>query len=175
MQALEAGSPPVETGYQGGSRADFDRLYSATYTRVVRTLIGILGSQADAEDCAQETFCRAFRAWPRWRGDVPAEVWIHRIGINTAISQLRKRKVREALRLHRQRPDEWDPATGGELAEVVRALRRLRPHEAAAVVLRHYHGYTNREIAQALGVSERTVGARLASGLAKLRSDPTLS
>ena len=174
MQALEAGPPPVETDYRGGSRADFDRLYSETYARVLRTLIGMLGSRADAEDCTQEAFCRAFRSWPRWRGEVPAEVWVHRIAINTAITQLRKRRVRDALRLHRSRPDERDPASGGELAEVVRALRRIRPHEAAAVVLRHYHGYTNREIAHALGVSERTVGARLAAGLAKLRADPGL-
>ena len=40
---------------------------------------------------------------------------------------------------------------------------------AAAVVLRHYHGYNNREIAAALGVSERPIGARLAQATAHLR------
>ena len=38
-------------------------------------------------------------------------------------------------------------------------------------MLRHYHGYANREIAYALGVSERTIGARIREGLERLRSE----
>ena len=164
--------------YSPGSRQDFDRLYTASYARVVRTLVGIVGSVQEAEDCAQETFYKAFRAWPRWRADVPAEVWIHRIAINTAISQVRKQKVRDFTRLVQRLGralDPPDPHDRAEVAQLVAALRRLQPHEAAAVVLRHYHGYTNREIATALGVSERTVGSRLASAISKLRLDPDLS
>ena len=41
---------------------------------------------------------------------------------------------------------------------------------AAAIVLRHYHGYNNREIAAALGVSERTVGTRLKQAGERLRA-----
>ena len=40
----------------------------------------------------------------------------------------------------------------------------------AAIVLRYYHGYSNREVAVALGVSERTVGQRISDALATLRS-----
>lgn len=174
MRATEEGA--VGTIYEPGSSADFDRLYLASYAGVVRTLVGILGSQAEAEDCAQDSFCRAFKAWGRWRGDYSAEVWIHRIAINTAISELRKRKVRDVMRLvqRQPRPVPADPTAGLQTAAVLAALRRLKPREAAAVVLRHYNGYNNREIAQALGVSERTVGARIAAGLARLREDPEL-
>ncbi len=173
MQAAEGA---VDVIYEPGSRTDFDRLYTACYGGVVRTLVGMLGSVAEAEDCAQDSFCRAYSAWPRWRGGYPAEVWMHRIAINTAISHLRKRKVRDVMRLVQRlpRPEAADPTDGLETAGILAALRRLRPREAAAVVLRHYHGYTNREIAQALGVSERTVGARIAAGLEKLRSDPEI-
>jgi len=45
----------------------------------------------------------------------------------------------------------------------------LPAKQAAAIVLRHYHGYSNREIAYALGVPERTVASRLAAAKARLR------
>src|SRR5437870_4832863 len=47
-------------------------------------------------------------------------------------------------------------------SDVVTALARLPPRVAADFVLRYHHGYNNREIARLEGVSERTVGARLA-------------
>ena len=49
------------------------------------------------------------------------------------------------------------------------ALAKLPPVKAATIVLRHYHGYTNRAIAQALGVPERTVASRLSSAKQRLR------
>jgi RNA polymerase sigma factor (sigma-70 family) len=57
-----------------------------------------------------------------------------------------------------------------EVGEVIAAaLAKLPPKQAAAIVLRHYHGYTNRAIAQALGIPERTVASRLAVAKDRLR------
>jgi DNA-directed RNA polymerase specialized sigma24 family protein len=52
-----------------------------------------------------------------------------------------------------------------------RAMRKLPPKLAAAVVLRHYHGYSNRDIATMTGVSERMVGLRLNQARSRLRAD----
>jgi RNA polymerase sigma factor (sigma-70 family) len=46
-------------------------------------------------------------------------------------------------------------------SDLLREVRALPPRLAAALVLRHYHGYTNRDIAHALGIPERTVASRL--------------
>ena len=62
-----------------------------------------------------------------------------------------------------------DPALAAEHSELAAALRRLPAKQAAAIVLRHYHGYSNREIAYALGIPERTVASRLAAAKARLR------
>jgi hypothetical protein len=43
----------------------------------------ILGDPAEAEDCAQDSFVKAFQAWKRWRPDAPAEAWIHRIAVQS--------------------------------------------------------------------------------------------
>jgi len=52
----------------------------------------------------------------------------------------------------------------------LRSLRRLPTKQAAALVLRHYHGYSNREIAASLGVPEATVASRLAKGRKRLQA-----
>src|SRR5215475_13746228 len=81
--------------YRPGSVEDFDRLYEATYDRLFATLILLLRDRAAAEDCVQDAFLRAFKAWPRWQPDAPAEVWLHRIAINVALSHRRRERLRE--------------------------------------------------------------------------------
>ena len=97
-------------------------------------MIGVLGDRAAAEDCAHDAFEKAYRAWPSWRKDAPA-----------------------------------DPASVAERSDLFKALRTLPPKQAAAIVLRHHHGYTNREIGAALGIPERTVASRLAAAKENLR------
>jgi RNA polymerase sigma-70 factor (ECF subfamily) len=158
--------------YQPGSDEDFNRLYRASHARILRTLVAMLGDVEAAEDCAQDAFVKAYRAWPRWTPDAPAEAWLHRIAIRVAISHRRRERLREAgsLILHLGRGQTEDPAEEVS-ADLLDALRRLPPDQAAAVVLRHHHGYSNREIATALGAPESTVAARLAAAKRKLRDE----
>jgi RNA polymerase sigma-70 factor, ECF subfamily len=166
--------------YRPGSREDFDRLYRTAYPRVYRTLTAILAEPAEAEDCAQDAFVQAFQAWKRWRPDAPAEAWVHRIAVNRALSYRRRARLRtvaEVLRrLGRPAPSP-DPGDAATQPDVLSALRSIPPKLAAAIVLRHYHGYNNREIALALGVSERTVGTRLKQAGEMLRAllEPSFS
>jgi RNA polymerase sigma-70 factor, ECF subfamily len=158
--------------YTPGSGEAFDRLYRNAYPRVFRTLLAILADPAEAEDCAQDAFVQAFKAWSRWRPDAPAEAWIHRIAVNAAISYRRRARLRsvgELLRRLGRPPHAPDPADTATQPDLLGALRTIPPKLAATIVLRHYHGYNNREIAAALGVSERTVGTRLRQAGERLR------
>lgn len=132
----------------------------------------MLGDPAAAEDCCQEAFTRAFKAWASWRPGAPAEAWLHRIAINVAVSHWRKQRLREVgeiiRRVGRPAPPP-SPAAIAENSEIGKALRKIPAKQAAAIVLRHYHGYTNREIAAALGIPERTVASRLAAARARLQ------
>jgi len=180
MQNVSANGEAVAEAYEPGSREDFDRLYRAAYPRVYRTLTVILRDPAEAEDCAQDAFVHAFRAWGRWRPDAPAEAWIHRIAVNRAISYRRRAQLRTVGELLRRigRPvGAADPAVIASQPDIISALRSIPPRLAAAIVLRHYHGYNNREIAAAIGVSERTVGTRLRQASERLRAilDPDFS
>lgn len=155
-----------------GSDADFERLYRNTYRRILGTLITLVRDQATAEDCAQETYERAYRNWSSWRPDAPAEAWLHRIAINVAISDRRHQRLRQAGELVRRLgrpPSPPDPAGAAERSDLFRALKKLPPKQAAVLVLRHYHGYSNREIAAALGVPEQTVASRLGTARRQLQ------
>jgi len=163
-----------ELEYKPGSIEDFDRLYQSSFNRILYTIYGILGDRAAAEDCTQDAFVRAFKAWKTWKPDAPAEAWLHRIAINVAYNHIRQRRMREIGELVRRLgrpPAGEDPATLAEGSELFRALRKLPPDQAAAVVLRHHHGYTNREIAFALGTPESTIASRLAKAKERLREE----
>jgi len=166
-------APPERERYEPGSEADFERLYRNTYPRILGTLIALLRDRATAEDCAQETFERAYRNWRSWRPDAPVEAWLHRIAINVAISDRRHQGLRQAgemiRRLGRPAP-EPDASRLAERSDLIRAIKKLPTKQAAALVLRHYHGYSNREIASALGVPEQTVASRLAAARKQLQA-----
>ena len=169
---MEPDSEGVFESYQPGSDEDFDRLYRSAYPRVFRTLAAILGDPADAEDCVQEAFVRAYRAWSRWSPEAPAEAWVHRIAVNTAISHQRRARLRSVGEVIRRlgRPGHGpDPAEVATQPDILAALRAIPPKLAFAIVLRLFHGYSIREFAAALGVSERTVGSRLRLAGERLR------
>jgi RNA polymerase sigma-70 factor (ECF subfamily) len=159
--------------YRPGSVEDFDRLYRQSYSRLLATLIGVLGDRAAAEDCAQEAFVRAFRSWARWKPDAPAEAWLHRIALNVAFGERKRQRLRavgELIKRLGAPGEESDIAAKDEL-DLLAALRKLPADQAAAIVLRHVHGYTSREIAVSLGIPERTVASRLAAAKERLRRE----
>jgi len=172
-EAEQAPKVEPEQHYEAGSEADFERLYRNTYRRIFGTLITLVRDRATAEDCAQETFERAYRNWASWRPDAPVEAWLHRIAINVAISDRRHQGLRQAGEMVRRlgRPPQGpDPALVAERSDLIAAMKKLPTKQAAALVLRHYHGYTNREIASALGVPEQTVASRLATARKHLQA-----
>jgi RNA polymerase sigma-70 factor (ECF subfamily) len=157
--------------YRPGVKEDFDRLYQATYQQVFGTLMMILRNPAAAEDATQEAYLRAFHDWKNWKQQAPAEGWIYRIALNVAFSHRRREQRHEVGEVIRRvgRPLDTDP-TGTEHPDLIRELRALPPKHSAALVLRYLHGFTNREIAAASGVPERTIASRLAAGKALLRN-----
>ena len=165
--------PELKAKYRPGNEVDFERLYQASYGKILGTLTAMLGDRAAAEDCTQDAFERAYRKWSTWKPIAPAEAWVHRIAINAAVSYQRKMRLREVGEVIRRigRPElAPDPQDHIERRDLAEALAKLPPKQAAAIVLRHYHGYTNRAIAQSLGIPERTVASRLAVGKDRLRA-----
>lgn len=165
---------PTLTGVTEGTELDpatqFRELYDREYTSVYRSIRAVVLDSAAAEDLTQETFVRAYRARHRYKPTAPPGAWLRRIGVNLAISHLRRQKLARFLpaRLY-VAPDrrEYDQAEARDV--VTKALSLLSPKLRAAVVLHYYEGLTREEIAGVLGVPAGTVASRLAKAVAIMR------
>lgn len=153
-------------------KTQFRELYDHEYVAVYRAIRAVVLDSAAAEDLAQETFVRAYRARHRYTPTAPPGAWLRRIGINLAISHLRRQKLARFLpaRLY-VAPDrrDYDRAEARDVVE--KALAALSPKLRAAVVLHYYEGLTREEIAEALGVPAGTVASRIAKAVAIMRKN----
>ena len=75
----------------------FRQLYDQEYHSVYRSIRAVVLDSAAAEDLTQETFVRAYRARDRYTPTAPPGAWLRRIGINLAISYLRRQKLARYL------------------------------------------------------------------------------
>lgn len=158
------GSRDLDPGTQ------FPLLYEREYLNVFRTIRAMVLNDHEAEDLAQETFARAYRARARYRPTAPPGAWLHRIAVNTAISHLRRQRLARILpmRLY-QTPDDRDYAQSEARTMVETALADLSPKLRAAVYLHFYLGYSREEVAHALGIPSGTVASRIAKAMTVMR------
>ena len=134
---------------------------------VYRFLAATVGRD-HADDCFQETFLSALKAYPRLRPDSNLRAWVMTIATNKAMDHGRQRS-RSALPV----PDVPErPAPEDESAdpEVWAAVRDLPPLQRAAVVHRYVLDLPYAEVAEAIGTSEEAARANAYEGRKKLRA-----
>jgi RNA polymerase sigma-70 factor (ECF subfamily) len=155
----------------------FESLVELHSTEIVVFLWRMTGDMKDAEDCLQETFLRAFRAYPRLGSKDNYRAWIYKIASNVARTFLKRRR-----RFLDQTVD-VDPAMvqanpgaledfdkRSRLAAVAAAVNDLPYKQRAAFMMRKYQGLSYDEIASTLGGSETSARANVYQALKKLRA-----
>lgn len=153
---------------------DFDELYRAHYGNVVAMAYALTGDLVEAQDLAQEGFCRAWQRWRKIAGYDDPVAWVRRVVGNLASSRWRRLAVARR-HLRRERPGEV-PALGPDHVALVAALRSLPETQRRAIVLHHLADLPVAEVARELGVADGTVKSWLHRGRATLAaqlSDPT--
>jgi RNA polymerase sigma-70 factor (ECF subfamily) len=162
----------VTDGMALDPKTQFRQLYDQEFTAVYRSIRAVVLDSAAAEDLTQETFVRAYRARHRYTPTAPPGAWLRRIGINLAISYLRRQKLARFLpaRLY-MAPDRRDYDRAEARDVVSNAMTALSPKLRAAIVLHYYDGLTREEIAQVLGVPAGTVASRIAKAVAIMRKN----
>lgn len=147
----------------------FQRFVDAHRDTVWRFLVSSVGP-VEAEDCFQETFIAALRAYPRLRADSNPRAWVLTIAHRKALDAHRAR-ARRAL------PIEDVAAVDGRRAastpapdeQLWSAVEELPARQRSAVVLRYVVDLPHRDIAAAIGCSEEAARRSLHEGLTKLR------
>lgn len=154
---------------RSGGQEAFRVLFERHYEAVHRVLSRLVGDQAD--DLAQEVFWRLYTRPPR--GPEPrVRAWLCRVATNLAYNALRGARRRDRYEmLFEQRPAATPPGSADgdpeawlgreqEVRDVRAALARLKRREAQILALR-YSGLSYREVADALGVAQGSVGTLL--------------
>jgi RNA polymerase sigma-70 factor (ECF subfamily) len=158
---------------QRGDREAFDRLVERYQRDVYRLCYRYVNNHHDANDLAQESFLKAYRAIGRFRGDSAFSTWLYRIAVNTCLNFRALRKLpSEPLEddVADVRRGVSDRMEQDELSEQVReAVSRLPEKQRATLILKIYHDLTHEEVAQILGSSVGTVKANLFHALGNLR------
>lgn len=152
--------------------AGFARFYGEHAPRLVRALHALTGDVAEAQDCTQEAFARAWQRWPSVGAYDAPEAWVRQVAWRLAVSRFRRSRRGHDL-LAGQRPPDPVPALGPDHVALVRALRTLPPAQRQAVVLHHLLGLSVEELARDTSAPVSTVKARLRRGRAALAAQLT--
>jgi RNA polymerase sigma-70 factor (ECF subfamily) len=166
----------VEQARQGDHQA-FASLFEGYNARICIYLARLVSDDELGRDLAQDTFIAAWRALPQVIGELRFGPWLYRIATNTARSHLRRTRLLSWLPLgleniHAQRAPSNEPEPGARLAEVERiklALATLTPQCRICLLMQVEGGFSQREIAAALGVGEKSVSAYVSRGREQFR------
>jgi RNA polymerase sigma factor (sigma-70 family) len=160
-------------------RSDPDRIPDEQFWRIVEryraTLVnqamGILGSQEDAEDCAQDTLCKAFTALDQLRDPSKIGGWLRSINHRNAISVYRRKKDAREERLATGQVSEIPARRSGNTSgaavpshseKIMRSMDGLPEPFREVLVLRYWEKLNNDGIAARLNIPVGTVRSRLA-------------
>ena len=83
---------------------DFDQLYHSQYGNVVAMAYALTGDLAEAQDLAQEAFCRAWQRWRTVSGYDEPLAWVRRVVANLAASRWRRLRVARKYLWHEPEP-----------------------------------------------------------------------
>ena len=153
----------IKEAAQGNTGA-FAELVRLHRMRVLRTAFGVLGSQEEAEDVAQDVFIKVWHSLKDFQLDTSFGSWVYRITVNTSIDVLRHRKEEVGMDV------EYSSPAARPEEEVIRHTNQQRVRQAIAqlpesarttLTLREFEQLSYKEISEVLQIPIGTVMSRL--------------
>ncbi|MEM9836000.1 MAG: RNA polymerase sigma factor [Bacteroidota bacterium] len=159
LTSIELGR--VLAGCRKGDRSSQELLYRSFYSYGLNLCLHYAGDRAEAEEILHDAFVRAFKYLDKLDANEAFTAWFRQILVRQAINHFHKKQKREVhLRKHAEEYQEnW---TNNEAIEqlskndALRCLQQLPPAYRIVTTLYVLEGYTHREIAEKLGISEGT-------------------
>ena len=151
-------------------QAEFDAFYTGSFHRLVGQLHALIGDRAEAQDCVQEAFVRAWSHRRALDAAAAPESWVRTTAYRLAVSRWRRTvRARRAPDRALQHGGSTAAPTEDRVA-LVEALRQLPEGQRRVLVLHHLCDLSVEAVADELGVPEGTVKARLSRGRARLEA-----
>jgi RNA polymerase sigma-70 factor (ECF subfamily) len=161
---------------KAGDMEAFRLLVEAHQSRVIGTITKMLGSDAEAEDLAQQVFIRIWKSAPRYQPTAKFTTWLFRITRNLVFNELRRKRhfidqiedIAEPAERPDKEPDQM--LLEGELQGAIReAINQLPESQRMAIILRRYEEMPYEEIANVMGTTVPAVKSILFRARAELR------
>ena len=145
----------IERASNGDTRA-FENIYRRHAPSVYGLCLRLASSTAEAQDCTQETFIRAWHALASFRGQSRLATWLHRIAVNEVLGR-KRRSSTEHRHLSAVDPGKRHTVDdSGTVRDLEQAITRLPERAREIFVLHAVYGYTHEEIAEMLSVTIAT-------------------
>ena len=174
---------------QNGDPAEFARVVEANSGYIYRLAMKMLQNPQDAEDILQETFIKAYKAFPNFDGRSKISTWLYRIATNEALMFLRKKRP-DTISVEVPREDDaedmkpvqiidWcclpeDEFMSDEAKKYLdESVDQLPENLKMTFILRDIEGLSTRETAEILEISETAVKTRLHRARLQLREIST--
>lgn len=166
---------------QTGNIAAFERLVRLLERQMLSVAAGFAHTPDDANDIYQDAMLAAYRALPNFKLESKFSTWLHKIVVNTALSNRRKLKrtwqKMAAVQAEYEHEEKYVESRSPESsmldselnAQIVRAMERLTDSERIAFVLCHQQGHKLREAAEIMSCSESSVKVVLFRARKKLK------
>lgn len=166
---------------QAGNIAAFERLMRLLEQQMLAVAAGFAHTPDDANDIYQDAMLAAYRALPNFKLESKFSTWVHKIVVNTALSNRRKLKrtwqkmaaIKAEYEHEEKYTDRRSPEStvlDSELgAEISRAMTRLTDTERIAFVLCHQQGFKLKEAAEVMSCTESSVKVVLFRARNKLK------
>lgn len=160
----------TQTRSAAGPSEELERIFKQNSARVFGTAYRVTGSAQDAEDCLQTVFLRLLRRKGGLDLSPSPGGYLHRAAVNAALDLMRARSRSRSIPLDDM---ELPPADGEEASperhqhdrEMRRCLRQailqLTPKRATIFTMRFLDGTPNREIAEAMNMTQAAVNVAL--------------
>jgi RNA polymerase sigma-70 factor (ECF subfamily) len=157
-----------------GRPGAFDELVVRHRLAVYRVARRVLGTHEAADEAAQETFVRAWRAIGSFRGDSSVSTWLIRIALNVSRTMAVSRPRLEPLAAS---AEPFDPRPGAEAqvareeagARLKQAVALLPPRQREVVTLKVFSDMTYDDVASVMGLSVGAVKAHFHQAVSNLR------
>ncbi|MCS7012892.1 MAG: RNA polymerase sigma factor [Chloroherpetonaceae bacterium] len=158
---------------QAGNLRAFERLVERYDERVLALVWRYTASEEDAKDLYQEIFLRVYRGLPQFEGRSEFSTWLYQIVTNVCLSY---RTQQQRLSQEQDVLKSEDALNGYAVSpspmlalQVEEALMSLSPHQKMAFLLKHYEGYSIKEIAKMMNCAEGTVKKHLYEAVTRLQ------
>ena len=161
-----------------GDRQAFSHLVSSYQEQVFSMIMKQVADRVIAEELAQETFIRAYKYLPTFKGNSKFSTWLTRIAINQSHSYFSSKRYKQKLKtksietnsVELQAVEESQEFSASQIEDLRIAISKLKPKYRDVITLVSFEGRSYKEVADILEIPTGTVGSRMNKALHLLRA-----